>query len=66
MPSAPSYLQEMFEDDSSALDVIEENFNVSKGGLITRKNPAYIPSEREEHALDYLFLEWDYACEGGI
>ncbi len=64
MPSAPPYLQEMFDNDSVALAIIGEHYSVGKGFVIRPRTPGYKATTQEEHALDYLWLEWDFAFEG--
>lgn len=63
MPQAPQYLRDEFADDGVALEVIAENFTVTRG-LIQKKSYGYIPTPKENHAIDYLWLEWDYAYLG--
>ncbi len=64
MPQAPEYLREEFDDDRSAFAVIEKNYVDDKGFVIRPKVEGYKPTALEKRALDYLWLEWDYAFEG--
>jgi hypothetical protein len=64
MPQAPTYLQEEFEDDSVALKTIENNYEVGKGFVIRPRIVGYKGTDLENRALDYLWLEWDFAFEG--
>ena len=62
MPQAPKKLQDKFPDyDREALEVLRINFIVARGGIIRPKKDGYAPTDRENDAIDYLFLEWDYA-----
>lgn len=62
MPSAWPELQAKFPGyDQEALDVIKDNYIVSKGFVIYPKTKGYKGTQREEDALDYLFYEWDFA-----
>ena len=56
MPSAPKYLQDMFEDDSAAFEAIDGIYENNRGHLTITKNP----TEFQYQALSYLFMEWDY------
>lgn len=60
MPQAPDYLRKQFADDGEALDAIRVGYYVDKGFIIRPRYKGYEPSERENNALDYLWLEWDY------
>ena len=61
MPQAPDELREKFPDgDGEAWEVLEANF-VDNRGLISPKQKGYTPTDRENEAIDYLWLEWDYA-----
>lgn len=65
MPSGPPELWKDFPDgDSDALIAIDENYVVGKGFVIRPKVVGYKPTEIENKALDFLWLEWDYAFEG--
>lgn len=65
MPSAPLDLQNKFPGmDQEALEVIDANYSVGKGFVIRPKVAGYKPTERENDALNYLWLEWDFAFEG--
>lgn len=64
MPQGPDYLQEEFGDDSNALAVIDTNYIVDKGFIIRPKVAGYRATALENRALDYLWLEWDFAFEG--
>lgn len=65
MPSAPPDLQDKFPGyDKEALNVIAKNYTVDKGFVIRPKTAGYEPTERENDALNYLWLEWDFAFEG--
>ncbi len=64
MPQAPEYLRKMFTDDQAAFKVIDANFNTSPGGIISPKVVGHDPTEQENYALDYLWLEWDYGFSG--
>ena len=64
MPSGPPELQEEFGDDSKAFQVISENYIVVRGFVISPKVVGYKPTPLENRALDYLWLEWDYAFKG--
>ena len=50
----------MFASDSDALAVINTNFRCSRGGILFPKESGYVPTEREQNAIDYLIMEWDY------
>ena len=59
-PSAPEWLREKFPgQDREAFEVLRANFT-ERRGVFCRKDPNYIPTAREEEALDYMFHEWDY------
>lgn len=62
MPQAPDRLRTKFADDGTALRVIAVNF-VDKKGVISPKVKGYKPTKREQDAIDYLWLEWDYAYD---
>lgn len=60
MPQASEELRAKFPGyDVEAHAVLENNFT-EKAGVFRRKDANYIPTEREEEALDYMFHEWDY------
>lgn len=59
MPQAPTYLQEMFEDDSAAWKALKDNFYDDRG-ILRAKNIGYQPTQKEKDAISYLILEWDY------
>lgn len=59
MPQAHQYLRDKFEDDSTAWEILDGNFS-DCAGLIYPKVAGYMPTNEENDALDYLFLEWDY------
>lgn len=61
MPQASEELRAQFIDDVDAFECIKENFKVERNGLIVQKDPSYKPSTREQAAISYLVLEWDYA-----
>lgn len=60
MPQSPAHLQAQFPSDSEALEILKENFIIYRNGMIGRKDPGYVPTEKEKDAVDYLVLEWDY------
>lgn len=61
MPSAPTWLCDLFPgDDEEALKVLERNFVVPRGFIIHPKVAGYKPTQRENEAIDYMFMEWDY------
>lgn len=62
MPQAPDYLRAMFEDDGAAWKVLGDKFD-EKAGVIFPKDPKHVVTEQEGHALDYLWLEWDYCYD---
>jgi len=65
MPQATNQLRRKFPNgDREALDVIEANFFINRGGFIQKKDPKYQPTDREFEAIDYLFQEWDYGYSG--
>lgn len=62
MPSAPEWLCEKFPGgDAEALGILDANFTVRRDGLIHPQVTGYKPTRREGEAIDYLFMEWDYA-----
>lgn len=66
MPSAPPELQAMFEDDFEASLVVEKrHFFNQYGYIIPKHDKESLPKpDREDEAIDYLILEWDYGYEG--
>lgn len=61
MPQASSQtLEDWPGDDADALALLKTNFNLSRGGMFSWKDPAYEPTKQELAALQYLFEEWDY------
>ena len=63
MPQAPQWLRDKFPgDDQEALAILDANFT-EKAGIFRRKDPTYIPTEREDEALNYMFQEWEYGYE---
>jgi hypothetical protein len=63
MPQAPEYLREMFDDDRAAQNVIEANYTVSRGRIISPKVAGHVATRQENHPIDYLWLEWDCGYE---
>lgn len=60
MPQASEELRAKFPgSDREACDVLSLNFVNTKGN-ITPKVKGYVPNEREDDAIEYLFREWDY------
>lgn len=64
MPSGPPELQREFGDDATALEFIDKNYEVGKGFVIRPRVAGYKATAKENRALDYLWLEWDYGFEG--
>lgn len=64
MPQGPPELQEEFGNDWKALQTVSENYIVGKGFVIQPKVKGYKATPLEHRALEYLWLEWDYAFEG--
>jgi hypothetical protein len=63
MPQASEALRAKFPgDDAEALEVLVANFTEDRG-VFRPKIKGYQPTQREAEALDYLWLEWDYAYE---
>lgn len=63
-PQASKILRDKFPGSNwQALKLLDKNFNISRDGVISRKSKAYNPTSREREAIQYLFLEWDYAYE---
>lgn len=61
MPQAPEELRAKFSGgDGEALDILRENYVVDCSGVIHPKTKDYQPTKRENEAIDYLWLEWDY------
>ena len=62
MPQAPGYLQAMFKDDADAWRHLSNFYD--DHGVIRPKIAGTVPTEKQIDAIDYLWLEWDYAYEG--
>lgn len=61
MPQASEELRAKFPgSDQQAFEVIRNNFDVSRAGMICPKVQGYKPTAEEWDAIDYLFYEWDY------
>lgn len=63
MPQASDELRAKFPGhDDEALKVLEEHFTWDKPALwiIRRKDPNYVPTDREWEAIDYMCDEWDF------
>lgn len=66
MPQATEELSAKFpDDDREALDVLDKNFVVTKGGIIIPRVLNYVATQRENEAIDYLFHEWAYGYDSG-
>lgn len=64
MPQSPPELRAKFPDgDLEALRVLKENFVIDQSGVIHPRAWGYEPTSRENEAIDYLWLEWDYGYE---
>lgn len=64
MPQAPKYLQDMWADDQAAIKyLISQGYILRKDWHWESPKVNHVVTEKEGHALDYLFLEWDF---GGI
>lgn len=64
MPSGPAYLHRMFGDDWVAWTYLRRRgFFRVQGGIIVPPYQGYKPNQREENALGYLFMEWDWCYE---
>lgn len=44
-----------------AHNIIHENYHVSRGGIISKRNKEYRGTDKERYAIMYLVQEWDYA-----
>lgn len=59
MPQGPVHLHEEFGDDMTAWLVLKEDFN-QHAGVIYPKDKNFAPTEKQNRAIDYLCMEWDY------
>lgn len=59
MPQANDELRARWTDDK-ALELLKDNFTWPNGGFLP-KQIGYEATDEEESAMDYMWLEWDYA-----
>lgn len=53
-----------FDDDFSAIKFLENaGYNILNNGLIRAPTKDHVETKDEREALDFLFVEWDYADE---
>jgi hypothetical protein len=53
------------DDTVEALKILDKNF-IDHRGVFRRKDKNYTPTELENMAINFLFLEWDYAYDEDI
>lgn len=61
MPSGPPELHAYFQNDTNAMNLLlSHGYTCSKDFIIRPPNKKHISTSKENDAIDYLVLEWDY------
>lgn len=47
-------------DEESALNILEENFEIKGGNIIRAKKVGYKPTDKENELIVFLFENYDY------
>lgn len=62
MPQAPSMLRDLWRSDDNAIRFLQKaDYRFTRDGRVLKPTPEHKPTLMENSAMDYLFMEWDYA-----